>query len=382
MAEAAVLCPETPYPLHGGGHFRTACLLEYLRKRYAIDLIVFREPQAPHPAELLPEGLARRLCVLDLPHHGRSAGARAFRACSRLVRGVPPLVDRFSGFERQIRAFVKGHEYALVLLEHFWVAHYAWLFNSRRIVLDLHNIESVLLDRCAAAGSWPVSSALRRFARYSREREAQLLPRFTQLLVASSGDAKQVETQGNPLVIPNAIPLVPLPLPPKRFEIAFSGNFEYLPNRTAIEWFHRHVWPRLRVRFPQLRWRLIGRNPGRYLEWQRDPHIELTGPVVDAVEELARAQAAIVPLLAGSGTRLKILEAWAAGLPVVSTAIGAEGLEEGAFIAASPKAFIAELSRLLESPAERKAAGEQNRSLFEQKYNWPAVWRILEEARF
>ena len=83
----------------------------------------------------------------------------------------------------------------------------------------------------------------------------------------------------------------------------------------------------LRERWPGLVWRLVGKNPEAVRRIHSgDPRIEVIGPVDDAVRELARARVAVVPLLAGSGTRLKILEAWAAGLPVVSTTIGAEGL--------------------------------------------------------
>ena len=102
---------------------------------------------------------------------------------------------------------------------------------------------------------------------------------------------------------------------------------EYHPNLTAVRFFRLEIWPRLRDRWPQLVWRLVGKNPKAVQRFTRgDPRIEVVGPVQDAVCELARSRVAVVPLLSGSGTRLKILEAWAAGLPVVSTTLGAEGL--------------------------------------------------------
>src|SRR5205085_1784877 len=84
--------------------------------------------------------------------------------------------------------------------------------------------------------------------------------------------------------------------------------------------FRREVWPRLRARWPGLVWRLVGKNPDAVRRFTAgDSRIQVVGPVSDAVRELARARAAVVPLLTGSGTRLKILEAWAAGLPVMPT---------------------------------------------------------------
>ena len=107
-----------------------------------------------------------------------------------------------------------------------------------------------------------------------------------------------------------------MPLPPAGDEeaIVFSGNMEYHPNVTAVRFFRQEVWPRLRERWPNLVWRLVGKNPGAVERYTAgDARIEVAGPVVDAVCEIARSRVAVVPLLTGSGTRLKILEAWAGG---------------------------------------------------------------------
>src|SRR5271157_5708492 len=97
-AAALLLAPEAPYPLAGGGSLRTASLLEYLGRHYALDLIVFQQPGAAEPASLLPAGLVRQVTVIPLPATRRDPVARAVRNAVRLARGVPPLVDRFAGF--------------------------------------------------------------------------------------------------------------------------------------------------------------------------------------------------------------------------------------------------------------------------------------------
>jgi hypothetical protein len=98
LSAALLLAPETPYPLAGGGALRTASLLHYLARTRDVDLIVFRQPGAVHPAQTMPPGLVRRITVIDLPPNGRSLLARALRNTARMARRVPPLVDRFSGF--------------------------------------------------------------------------------------------------------------------------------------------------------------------------------------------------------------------------------------------------------------------------------------------
>src|SRR5262249_32284197 len=184
------------------------------------------------------------------------------------------------------------------------------------------------------------------------------------------------------LVYPNALPAAPAPPRNEEHVVVFSGNLEYHPNVAAVRFFRQHVWPRLSVEWPELRWRLVGRNPHagrRYTSG--DVRIEVTGEVPDAVRELARAEVAVVPLLAGSGTRFKILEAWAARAPVVSTRIGAEGLpvhgDEAILLADDPAEFASAVSRLLRSQPFRRQVGACGRALLEQQFTWNIVWQKL-----
>jgi glycosyltransferase involved in cell wall biosynthesis len=165
--------------------------------------------------------------------------------------------------------------------------------------------------------------------------------------------------------------------------IVFSGNLEYHPNLSAVRFFAREIWPTLRERWPHLVWRLVGKAPQSVEKLVRvDPRIQLSGPVEDAVAELARAQVAVVPLLAGSGTRFKILEAWAAALPVVSTSIGAEGLPardgEHLLLADTAAAFADAVSRLLTCKNLRVSVGNSGRLLLEKEFTWVSAWASLD----
>jgi glycosyltransferase involved in cell wall biosynthesis len=108
------------------------------------------------------------------------------------------------------------------------------------------------------------------------------------------------------------------------------------------------------------------------------------GPVDDAIPLLAAAKVCVVPLLSGSGTRFKILEAWAAGRAVVSTTLGAEGLGardgEHLLLADDPDAFAQAVLRLWNDPALRSRLGDAGRALYDQRFTWPAAWRRLDEA--
>ena len=384
---ALFLAPEVPYPLAGGGALRAASMLHYLALRYTVDAVFFREPGAPHPAQHLPSGLVRRLCVLDLPVHRRDLPARAWRNAVRLARGVPPLLDRFAGFEAEIARFLAGYRYDVAVVEHFWCAPYRDCLAeaSGRTVLDLHNIESALHAGCARAEPFPQALAHALFERACRAWERRWLPRYDCLLTASEQDAERVRALSPGArveVYRNALPPAPAPVRAEREVIAFSGNMEYHPNRTAVRFFAREVWPALRARHPGLVWRLIGKNEHAVRPLvAHDARIECTGAVPDAVAELARVRAAVVPLLAGSGTRLKILEAWAAATPVVSTRVGAEGLPaldgENILLADTPADFGAALERLLADAALSGRIGAAGRRVYETDFTWDTAWTFL-----
>ncbi len=388
MTRALFFSAEVPYPLAGGGAMRSASLLNFLAGRYAVDMIVFREPRAADPREHLPPGLVRRLHVIDLPPHARHPLARAARNAGRLARRVPPLMDRFAGFGPQIAAATRGQRYEVAIVEHFWCAPY-WeqvAAVSDSTSLDLHNIESVLHARCAQAGSGAQAVAHRAFQNVCRKLEEKWLPRFTHLLAASEPDADLLRTLSpgsNVLVYPNSLPCVPPPVRREEDVIVFSGNLEYHPNVAAVRYFRDRIWPSLRTQWPGLTWRLIGKNPHAVAKFiSGDPRIELVGPVADALPELARAKVAIVPLLAGSGTRVKILEAWAAGVPVVSTPLGAEGLPiqngQHLLLAEGAAGFQDAVSSLLADAALRTRIGCAGRYLFEREFTWEAAWKCLQ----
>jgi glycosyltransferase involved in cell wall biosynthesis len=165
--------------------------------------------------------------------------------------------------------------------------------------------------------------------------------------------------------------------------IVFSGNMEYHPNFSGVRFFRKEVWPLLRERWPGLAWRLLGKNPSVVRRFTSgDDRIQVVDTVEDAVRELARSKVAVVPLLVGSGTRFKILEAWAARVPVVSTTIGAEGLPvhdgEDVLLADTAEDFAEAVSRLLESPELRRKLARAGRLLLEKEFVWETAWKDLD----
>jgi glycosyltransferase involved in cell wall biosynthesis len=188
-------------------------------------------------------------------------------------------------------------------------------------------------------------------------------------------------------VYPNALPWAETPRLPELARVVFPGNFEYHPNIDAVAFLVREIWPRVRRKFPDLRLRLVGRGD-RFIRHLlpkgpvEQTGIEVTGPVADARAEIAQARVVVAPLRAGSGTRIKILEAWAAARCVVATPLAAEGLaaKDGLNItlASGAPAFAAEVVRLIEDSAARERIATNGRRTFEDLYSWESAWKSVE----
>lgn len=396
-----MLSPEPPYPLTSGGAFRTASLLHYFARFAQVDLVLISESGSP---ALLPPGLVRSQQAIPLPRNNRGMVARYARNAGRAIRGVPPLIDRLAGLSDPIERAIRGRKYDFGVVEHFWCAPYVDLLSRccKKTVIDLHNIESVLHNRYSglsngftngvnnAIGEKLIRAGQRRFAAASRKLEADLLPRFSAILAASEQDAGLIRgiAQGARIhVYPNSLPWVDAPAAPEYPRLVFSANFEYHPNIDAVAFLTREIWPEVRKRHPEIKLRLVGRGdrfitqilPEGSLE---NSGIEITGPVDDARAEIAQARIVLAPLRAGSGTRIKILEAWAAARCVVATPLAAEGLaaRDGVNIALASDAagFAAAVVRLLDDSVTRQRLASAGRHTFEEHYSWETAWKGLD----
>ncbi|MBP7274705.1 MAG: glycosyltransferase [Kiritimatiellae bacterium] len=166
--------------------------------------------------------------------------------------------------------------------------------------------------------------------------------------------------------------------------LIFTGYFNHEPNRDAVRWFVSRVWPAVRARYPELFFYVVGPNPPPdilNLSW-KDPTIVVTGEVEDVRPYLHQASVFICPIRMGSGMRIKILEAMASELPVVSTSLGAEGLplQQGVngFVADHPRIMAEQIQQLLSDAPLRKSMGNRARTTVRAHYSWDQSVRGLE----
>ena len=219
-------------------------------------------------------------------------------------------------------------------------------------MLDAHNVEAEIVERVAESAPRWQRRGLRWQARRIRELEGQLARGMDMVFTCSERDAETFRAMGarQVRVVPNAIPPLSPAMVAQRKDVVFVGSLDWRPNADAAVILAKEIWPRCRALLPGARLVIVGRNPPLHVQSLAAHDVVVAGSVPSVQPYLDRAFATAIPLRAGSGTRIKILEAWAAGVPVVASRIAAEGLPctdgEDVVLAEEPGEFARALVRL------------------------------------
>jgi len=255
------------------------------------------------------------------------------------------------------------------------------------IVLNAHNVEHRLLQQRATAERHIAMRAfLRLQAPLLQLYETEACRSAAAVLACSEADGAALRTLApmTPVhVVPNGVDLEShRPLPPTLpKQLVFVGQMGWFPNREGVEWFLAKVFPRILAHHPECRFTLVGKPSGIVIPASVAHATDVTGFVPDVRPPVHAASVYVVPLLSGSGTRLKVLEAMALGKAIVTTTIGSEGIAlrngEDALFADDAQAFAAAVGRLLEAPDEVARLGAAARRLAEERYGWDAIGRTL-----
>jgi glycosyltransferase involved in cell wall biosynthesis len=258
---------------------------------------------------------------------------------------------------------------------------------AKKSILDLHNIESALVDSYARARSGLPALLFRSEAVALRRMERRTIGSFDHVLVVSDQEkARMPAGARSVLVCPNGRePSALLPDSPDP-TVAFVATLGWAPNVDAAVWLGRDIWPQVLTRVPEARLLLIGRDPAPSVRALADDRIEVTGTVADVNPFLARARVVVAPLRAGGGTRLKIMEALDVGRPVVATSVGCEGMDDlvgrGVVVADTASAQAEAIADLLLDPARAAALGRVGHEAVNADHTWDsALAPLLEVVR-
>jgi len=264
--------------------------------------------------------------------------------------------------------------------------------SKAAVVADWHNVESELMWRYSeATESLPRRLMAKRTASLIEAAENKLLKQCDAHSVVSAREREKLLKrwgQAQVGVVPNGVDVDYYQAGPDRVagaarELLFVGSMDYHANIDAMVWFVRQVWPSIQAQHPGLTVRIVGREPSAEVRALEAQDVLVTGTVDDVRPYYSKALAVIVPLRVGGGTRLKILESMAAGIPVISTSLGAEGLSvtDGVhlLLADTIESWAQRIAGLLASPDQADRLIAEGKKLVRESYDWPVAVRALEE---
>jgi glycosyltransferase involved in cell wall biosynthesis len=289
-------------------------------------------------------------------------------------------------FQEQIDAHLASESYDVVQVEFANMAsyHYARRSKNQILVLDEHNIEYDLQRRTAgsAEGAFRKVYNSVNWRKLGREERAAWR-RFDGVVLTSVRDAQLLKTTApntRTAVVPNGVDVEqfkPAPLAPLEDQLLFFGANNYFPNHDALLYFIDEILPKVVAQRPNAKLSIVGPGVHASILARQSRHVEVVGFVDDVTPYLDRASAVVVPLRIGGGTRLKIVEAMAKSKAIISTRIGAEGIDvthdRDVLLGDTPGEFAAQVVRALSDRALAQRLGEQARKLAEQRYAWTAV---------
>jgi glycosyltransferase involved in cell wall biosynthesis len=262
----------------------------------------------------------------------------------------------------------------------------------RPTLINAQNVEHELLSRVAADTRSPLTAVLKfSEARKVRALEKRLWRSVDLCVATSERDARNIHglSGTDTYVVPNGVDTKAFARPDhkraKPFHLVFTGVMRHAPNADAARWYIDEIHPRVRREIPEATVAIVGADPPASLLARADESIHVTGRVDDVRLWLWDAAVAIVPQRSGGGTRLKIVEAFAAEVPVVSTTIGAEGIDavhdEHLLIGDTAERFAAQIVRLLRDPALGDRLTHNARQLARERYDWSTIGVQLMEAQ-
>jgi sugar transferase (PEP-CTERM/EpsH1 system associated) len=383
------------HPPTRGGQIRTLEMLRRLHQRHEIHYLGLQED--PNNLEAVPRSVEYCSKAYAIPHKLPARMSLAFggQAVMNLFSSEPLAVARYRSAEA-LRTVAD-----LQQREHFDRIICDFLFSVPNIpvleqaVLFAHNVETTIWRRHVEVARGPLQRAFfRREARRMETYERGVCQRVSHVVAVSPEDSDRMRRMFNiehVSAIPTGVDVdyfrppesrIPAPAPAN---LVFVGSMDWLPNIDGASWFVNEILPLIRRRIPHCSLVIAGRRPTRrVLDLARDhPGITVTGTVDDIRPYLWGSSAAVVPLRIGGGTRLKIFEAMAAGIPIVSTSVGAEGLPlsegEHILIADSAQAFADRCLDLLENPDLRSRVAESALETVSARFSWEHVAACFEQ---
>jgi glycosyltransferase involved in cell wall biosynthesis len=385
-----------PYPLDAGPKMRSYYVLRHLSQKHKVTLLTFvRDSDSAESMAHLTEFC---YAVHTVPMRRSRLRDARFLAQSLLTKNSFLIIrDELPAMMAKLQELASTQKFDVVHADQLWMVQYALAAKTvsptSKLILDQHNAVYLIPQRLAESAANIVKKQfLNRESQAMAVFEADVCRRFDHVVWVTQEDHQAVsalpEAQANGLAPASIIPICGDPTRTKPVEkaankkrITFLGGLHWPPNAEGIVWFAQHVFPQIRAQIPEAVLTIIGKNPPAGLEGKG---IDVTGYVDDPLPYLNETAAFVVPLHAGGGMRVKILDAWSWGLPTVSTTIGAEGIEtqheQNILIADTPADFAQAVLRVLKNPALAQQLEQGGRQTVIEKYNWRRIYPAWDDV--
>lgn len=379
-------------PVENGGNIRSYHIARHLAAKHPLTFFSYYggARDASYEAELgreFPEALCLYTGKPDASGLGKTANY-----LQHLLDPLPYAVSRFAcpAVKAQLRRWFEERAFEVVVCDFLDAAVNFPATLSIPSVLFQHNVETEIWRRHASNGSGMMKKmAYGMEARKMQRYEMEMARSFHHVIAVSESDRRLMSAWTDPA----RISAVPTGVDLRQFRadlgrtaaeplVMFVGAMDWMPNVDGVKYFCREIWPAILARVPGARFRIVGRNPLAGVQQLASDRVAVTGKVPSVVEHLREAAVVVVPLRVGGGTRLKIYEAMAMGRAVVSTTIGAEGLDvkhgNDILLADDPARFADEVATLLTHVVRRR---ELERAAAESaaRFDWPRVGARFEE---
>jgi polysaccharide biosynthesis protein PslH len=373
-------------PVHSGGDIRSYNIARELAAQHEVTFFSYYHgaPDAAYEGALR-EQFPGAVCVCT----GRmqdSSLRRGLDYVARLPRSAPYAVSRFAcrAVEHPLKRWYAEQAFDVAVCDFLDAAvNFPEELNIPTVLFQ-HNVESEIWRRHATNGSSPIKKAVYglEFSKMRRYEQA-MVRRFHHVIAVSEHDKKLMSAWVDPgrlTVVPTGVDTREFHPGPKSAQqkalVLFVGAMDWEPNVDAVEYFCGEIWPGILGKVPNAQFRIVGRNPGSKVRRLECDSVEVTGRVPSVVDHLREAAVVVVPLRIGGGTRLKIYEAMAMGKAVVSTTVGAEGLDvhhrRDILLCDTPAGFAESVVTMMQDAAARDRV-ERAAAELAANYGWPLI---------
>jgi glycosyltransferase involved in cell wall biosynthesis len=382
-----------PYPPICGGTILSWNVLRHLGSQHDVTLACFVRKEPTKEQMDAAKSLCKEVRIVFIR---RSTIANIKSAATSLMSSMPFIIgrDHVPAMQSAVNQLLTSRRFDLIYVDHLQMAQYIAHWNRCPKVLNEHNVEWKIIERIAENERLSPKGLFSQIEwRKLRKWELKNCARFDMVLTVSENDRYTLENANpeisNVTCLPIGVDFNSFPkteLSASATDIVSIGTMSWPPNIDSIHYFVREVYPAIKARINGVKLVVAGSNPPRSVRQlsEQDSSIEITGFVEDLTTIAARAAAFIVPLRSGSGMRVKIINAMAMGLPIVSTSIGCEGInvkhDRHLLIADSSGEFADAIIRLINDFDLRKRLAEAGRDFAMANYSWDSIYARLDKA--